>query len=215
MSSANDNMEIIYILIARSSKIVLCDYTDYSGNFQQIALLLLSKVKKNTKCEIIYDEYKFFSDDEKDITFLCMGKNIETELAFNFISDMKKKFLLSYDYETQIKKAFSYELKEFTEEIKKLYFSYKSNPISKIKMLENSISKTNDILMQNVQELLERDAKLNLIAQKSERLMGDSSNFMKNIQEIKRRQKLKRFKYYIIIGGIIFLGILLLYARFS
>ena len=69
--------------------------------------------------------------------------------------------------------------------------------------------------MQNVQELLERDAKLNLIAQKSERLMGDSSNFMKNIQEIKRRQKLKRFKYYIIIGGIIFLGILLLYARFS
>ena len=177
--------------------------------------MLLSKVKKNTKCEIIYDEYKFFSDDEKDITFLCMGKNIETELAFNFISDMKKKFLLSYDYETQIKKAFSYELKEFTEEIKKLYFSYKSNPISKIKMLENSISKTNDILMQNVQELLERDAKLNLIAQKSERLMGDSSNFMKNIQEIKRRQKLKRFKYYIIIGGIIFLGILLLYARFS
>ena len=91
MSSANANMEIIYILIARSSKIVLCDYTDYSGNFQQIALLLLSKVKKNTKCEIIYDEYKFFSDDEKDITFLCMGKNIETELAFNFISDMKKK----------------------------------------------------------------------------------------------------------------------------
>ena len=82
-------------------------------------------------------------------------------------------------------------------------------------MLENSISKTNDILMQNVQELLERDAKLNLIAQKSERLMGDSSNFMKNIQEIKRRQKLKRFQYYIIIEGIIFLAILLLYARFS
>ena len=213
--SSNDNMEIIYILIARSSKIVLCDYTDYSGNFQQIALLLLPKLKKNTKCEILYDEYKFFSDDEKDITFLCMGKNIETELAFNFISDMKKKFFLTFDYETEIKKAFSYELKEFTEEIKKLYFSYKSNPVSKIKMLENSVSKMNDILLENVQQLLERDAKLDLIAQKSERLMGDSNNFMKNIQEIKRRQKLKKYKYYIIIGGIFFLCILLLYANFS
>ena len=202
--SSNDNMEIIYILIARSSKIVLCDYTDYSGNFQQIALLLLPKLKKNTKCEILYDEYKFFSDDEKDITFLCMGKNIETELAFNFISDMKKKFFLTFDYETEIKKAFSYELKEFTEEIKKLYFSYKSNPVSKIKMLENSVSKMNDILLENVQQLLERDTKLDLIAQKSERLMGDSNNFMKNIQEIKRRQKLKKYKYYIIIGGIFF-----------
>jgi hypothetical protein len=85
-------MEIIYILIARSSKIVLCDYTDYRGNFQQIALLLLPKVKKDTKCEIIYDDYKFFCEDEKDITFLLMGKNIDTELAFNLISDLKKKF---------------------------------------------------------------------------------------------------------------------------
>lgn len=118
-------MEIIYILIARSSKIVLCDYTDYSGNFQQIALLLLPKVKKDTKCEIIYDEYKFFSEDEKDITFLLMGKNIDTELAFNLISDLKKKFFLTYDYESQLKKAFSYELKEFIEEIKKLCTSYK------------------------------------------------------------------------------------------
>ena len=213
--SSNDNMEIIYILIARSSKIVLCDYTDYSGNFQQIALLLLPKLKKNTKCEILYDEYKFFSDDEKDITFLCMGKNIETELAFNFISDMKKKFFLTFDYEAEIKKAFSYELKEFTEEIKKLYFSYKKYQVTKIKMLENSVSKMNDILLENVQQLLERDAKLDLIAQKSERLMGDSNNFMKNIQEIKRRQKLKKYKYYIIIGGIFFLCILLLYAKFS
>ena len=207
-------MELIYILIARSSKIVLCDYTDYSGNFQQIALLLLPKVKKDTKCEIIYDEYKFFSEDEKDITFLLMGKNIDTELAFNLISDLKKKFFLTYDYESQLKKAFSYELKEFTEEIKKLCTSYKKNPVSKIKMLENSVSKTNEILLQNVQELIERDAKLNLIAQKSERLMDNSGNLMKNIQEIKRKQKMKKCRYYIIIGGVVFLGVLLLYARF-
>ena len=213
--SNNDNLEIIYILIARGSKLILCDYTDYSGNFQQISLLLLSKVKKDTKCEIIYDEYKFFSDDEKDITFLCMGKNLDTEIAFNFIADLKKKFFLTYDYNTQIKNAFSYELKEFSEEIKKLTNSYKKNPVSKIKMLENSMNKTKDILLQNVQQLLERDAKLNLIAQKSERLMGDSDNFMKNIQEIKRRQKMKKYKYYIILAGIVILGGMLLYARFS
>jgi hypothetical protein len=53
---SSGNTEIIYSLIARSSKIILCDYTDYSGNFQQISLLLLGKVKKNNKCEIIYDE---------------------------------------------------------------------------------------------------------------------------------------------------------------
>ena len=39
-------MEIIYTLISRSSKIILCDYTEYSGNFQQIPSLFLPKVKK-------------------------------------------------------------------------------------------------------------------------------------------------------------------------
>ena len=49
-------MEIIYTLISRSSKIILCDYTEYSGNFQQISLVLLSKIKKNSKCEVEYNQ---------------------------------------------------------------------------------------------------------------------------------------------------------------
>ena len=53
---STEKVEIIYSLIGRSSQIILCDYTDYSGNFQQISLLLLEKIKKNNKCEIIYDE---------------------------------------------------------------------------------------------------------------------------------------------------------------
>ena len=53
---SSKGVEIIYSLISRASKIILCDYTDYSVNFQQISLLLLGKVKKNNKCEIVYDE---------------------------------------------------------------------------------------------------------------------------------------------------------------
>ena len=56
MENNSNPVKIIYTLIARASKIVLCDFTEFSGNFQQISLLLLEKVKKNNKCEIIYDE---------------------------------------------------------------------------------------------------------------------------------------------------------------
>ena len=54
--SLNEKNEFIYALIARSSKIVLCDYTEYSGNFQQISLILLNKIKKNKKCQVNYNE---------------------------------------------------------------------------------------------------------------------------------------------------------------
>ena len=57
METNNGNsMKIIYTLIARNSKIVLCDFTEFSGNFQQISLVLLGKIKKNTKCEVEYNE---------------------------------------------------------------------------------------------------------------------------------------------------------------
>jgi hypothetical protein len=52
----NLEVKIIYTMIARSSKIVLCDFTEYSGNFQQISLVLLSKIKKNSKCEVEYNQ---------------------------------------------------------------------------------------------------------------------------------------------------------------
>ena len=143
-----------------------------------------------------------------------MGKDLDSDVAFSFISDLKKKFLLTYE-NNKIKNSFSYQLKDFSNEIKKLMISYAKNPISKIKLLENSVSKTHSILFENVQQLMERDAKLDLIAQKSNRLTESSDNFMKNIHEIKRRQKMKKFKIYGIIGGLIFFIILFIYMKFS
>ena len=56
----SSKVSIIYTLIARGNKIVLADFTEYSGNFQQISLIMLGKIKKNSKCEIQYNEYKFY-----------------------------------------------------------------------------------------------------------------------------------------------------------
>ena len=143
-----------------------------------------------------------------------MGKNLDSDIAFTFIADLKKKFLLTYD-NNQIKNSFSYQLKDFSNEIKKLMISYGKNPISKIKLLENSVSKTHSILFENVQQLMERDTKLDLIAQKSNRLTESSDNFMKNIHEIKRIQKMKKYKFYGIIGAFILVVILFIYMKFS
>jgi hypothetical protein len=49
-------MSIIYALIARSSEVVLCEHTEYAGNFQQISRILLRKIKKGTKYSIEYDK---------------------------------------------------------------------------------------------------------------------------------------------------------------
>ena len=52
-------MSFIYALISRDPDIVLCDYSDYTGNFMQIARVVLQKgIKQNAKFIIQYDKYK-------------------------------------------------------------------------------------------------------------------------------------------------------------
>ncbi len=147
---------------------------------------------------IIFCSYKFFYDDENDLTFLCMGEKLDTEVAFSYLGDLKKKFLTKYDNNT-IKNSFSYQLKDFSDEIKQLANSYEKNPTSKIGMLKEKLSETTEILHDNVEKLLQRGEKLNIIAQKSSRLRDSSDDFVKNIQEIKRRQKWRKYRCYAII----------------
>ena len=99
----SSKVSIIYTLIARGSKIVLADFTEYSGNFQQISLIMLGKIKKNSKCEIQYNEYKFYYEDENDVTYLCMGENLDTDVAFSYLSDLKRAFLTTYDIKEVLK----------------------------------------------------------------------------------------------------------------
>lgn len=49
-------MSIIYTLISKGDDKILCDYTEYSGNFEQISRSLLKKVEKNHKATFSYDD---------------------------------------------------------------------------------------------------------------------------------------------------------------
>ncbi len=51
-------MSLIFALISRGNDVVLCEHTEYTGNFQQISRMLIRKIKKNSKYSIQYDKYK-------------------------------------------------------------------------------------------------------------------------------------------------------------
>ena len=122
-------MSIIYALIARSSEVVLCEYTEYAGNFQQISRILLRKIKKGSKYSIEYDKqieyrltiirYKFHYMNENDLTYLCMTEGGQEELAFAYLAEIKKKFIYNYDYD-KIAGFYAYQLEEFVPTLKQL-----------------------------------------------------------------------------------------------
>ena len=139
-----------------------------------------------------------------------MGENIETDVAFSYLADIKKKFLLTFSMQ-QIQNSYSYQLKSFSDDIKKFTNSYTQNPVSKITTLKNNISQTSEVLHENIEKLIKRNEKLDIIAQKSSSLMDSSDTFYRNIHKIKMRQKYKKLKYLAMAVLLILFIALLIY----
>ena len=138
-----------------------------------------------------------------------MGENIETDVAFSYLADIKKKFLLTFSMQ-QIQNSYSYQLKSFSDDIKKFTNSYTQNPVSKITTLKNNISQTSEVLHESIEKLIKRNEKLDIIAQKSSSLMDSSDTFYRNIHKIKMRQKYKKLKYLaMIVLLVVFIGFLI------
>jgi hypothetical protein len=51
-------MSLIHALIAREPDVVLCEHSEYTGNFLQISRLVLQKTKPDSTASITYDKYK-------------------------------------------------------------------------------------------------------------------------------------------------------------
>ena len=111
-------MSIIHALVARHPDIVLCEYSEHTGNFLQISRIILQKVvKTDTKQMIIYDNHKFYFINENKITYLCLVEGLNDSAAFAFLNDVKKKLIQSYDY-TQLSNYNTFQLNEFTDVLK-------------------------------------------------------------------------------------------------
>ena len=131
-----------------------------------------------------------------------MGEYLDTDVAFSYLADLKKKFITTYSNQ-KIQGSYSYQLKSFSDEIQKLSNFYIKNPQSKLAMLKNNINQTSEIMHENVEKLFQRSEKLDITIQKSNNLLGTSEVFYRNIHRIKMQQRCKRLKYLAIIFFII------------
>lgn len=117
-------MSFIYTLVARSADIVLVEFTDYSGNFQQISRSILNKIKPETKGKITSGNKQFTYVNENGLTTMSLTEEISNEVVFAFLYDLMKTLNNQYSYD-KISKLNAYGLENFSSEIKDLmdYFS--------------------------------------------------------------------------------------------
>jgi len=111
-------MSIISSLVAKYPDVVLCEYSDFVGNFQQISRIILQKLNRECKYSMIdYDKYKFFYINENKITYMCLCEGVSSDIAFCFLSEIKKKIFKKYRID-QLNSFNNNHLFAFSKELK-------------------------------------------------------------------------------------------------
>ena len=198
-------MPIIHVLISKNIDTVLCEYTEYQGNFNTIARNFLQKVKPNTRQTIQYDSYQYHYINKDNITYLCITSNFPEDTTFAFLMEVQRQFLDQNDYKDIMKKQ-SYQLDYFEKNLKNIMDYYNKCPEKTLsgEIIKNLVD-AKSIAIENIEKLIERDDKLNITVQKSDKLYDQSKNINSLANSIKNQKKAEktRMRRILIVGGII------------
>ena len=227
--SADKPFSIIYNLISRGQKTILCDFTHYTGNFQQISIKILDFVKKGRKGKIIYDNNSIFYYEEKsDIIYLTLVQGdfnkIKDEHFFSLLIDIENSFKERYTLR-EIFQSYAYQLKDFSRLIQPIVNFYEDK-VNYIKQgcLNNEENQRVEILKEDINDLINKQIgstpwsyvelnvnkiQKNIVVESNSEEKMESEMSVK-FQRIKEKKIRKRKNKYIILGIFLILVIIIL-----
>ncbi|XP_065058360.1 vesicle-associated membrane protein 7-like [Rhopilema esculentum] len=205
-------MSLLYSVIARGTT-VLAKYAACSGNFQEITEHILSKIgTEDSKMTYTHANYLFHYIIEKQITYLCItDDDFERSKAFSFLSEVKKRFLRTYQARAQT--ALPYAMQSEFSRVLASQMRHYSDPMtsretSSMTRVEEELDELKGIMVKNIDSIVQRGERLELLVEKTEDLNATSLTFKKSSRGLARAMCIKNIKLIILISII---GIVVIY----
>eukprot|EP00699_Malawimonas_sp_californiana_P001598 EC715849.1.p1 GENE.EC715849.1~~EC715849.1.p1 ORF type:complete len:201 (+),score=33.17 EC715849.1:50-652(+) len=178
-------MPIIYSIISRGNT-VLAEYTSNSGNFVQITRRILDRIptSKPTKVSYVYDRYVFHCCVDDGLIYICMtDQDFPRRIPFAFLDDIKSKFKAAYG--DRGRQALAYELNEdFKKVLQKQMETFSNDPqVDRISRVRAEIDDVKGIMLENIDKVLERGDKIEILVDKTATLVTQSWKFKEGAKE--------------------------------
>ena len=179
-----------------------------TGNFPTVTRVLLAKIPpQDGKMTYVYDAYTFHYIVEGGICFLCMSDEPNKHrIPYAFLNDMKEQFLKSYGTQMpQTAIAFSLN-EEFSRVIKDRMEFYNSDAadltVDNIGAVKSQIEDVKGVMVQNIEKVLERGEKIELLVDKTDRLNQQAYRFEASSRNLRRSMWWKRMRCYMFISTL-------------
>lgn len=225
---------ILYSVISRGAD-VLSRYAACVGNFNEVTSLVLERISSTTefdeqngggreenedfKKSLIHDSYVYhYIASPNGVIYLCVTEvSLERKEAFTFLERIKNKFSTQFPG-SSLKSALPYAINaEFAlvlaAEMKKINQKIKDGSNGdKITRLRDEVDQVRDIMVSNIDSLVERGEKLDLLVDKTENLSSQSVTFKQTSRNLSRKMWWQNARWTIFFGFVVLLVIYLILA---
>lgn len=201
---------ILYGLVSRGRN-VLAEYTFTTGNFPTITRVLLGKITdKDQKMSYVYDQYVFHYVVENHITYLCMCDDVnKRRVPFTFLDEVKAKFQGMYGDKAQTAIAYAMN-NEFGAILKTIMERFNGAEGDTFSAIHSKIDDVKNVMVQNIDNIMERGEKLELLVDKTDKLQQSAFKFERSSKQLKNAMLWRRVKLYLLIAVVVALALWLI-----
>ncbi|CAL1384457.1 unnamed protein product [Linum trigynum] len=205
---------LIYSFVARGT-VILADYTQFNGNFTTIAAQCLQKLPStNNKFTYNCDGHTFNYLVENGFTFCLVavesaGRKIPIACLERIKDEFNKKYAggkASSAKANGLKKEFGPKLRDNMQ-----YCVDHPEEINKLAKVKAQVSEVKGVMMENIEKVLDRGEKIELLVDKTENLRSQAQDFRQQGTKIKRKMWYENMKMKLIVFGIFAALILLIW----
>ncbi|XAR62770.1 hypothetical protein NMG60_11017640 [Bertholletia excelsa] len=197
--------KLIYSFVARGTTI-LAEHTDFGGNFPSIASECLQKLPaNNNRFTYNCDDHTFNYLVDNGFTYCVVAaESAGREIPIAFLERVKEDFNTKYGG-GKAKTAGAKSLnKEFGKKLKEHMQYCVDHPeeVSKLAKVKAQVAEVKGVMMGNIEKVLDRGEKIELLVDKTENLRYQAQDFKKQGTKIKRKMWYQNMKIKLVVAGI-------------
>lgn len=222
-SSSLPTSPLLYACIAHHSTILTEHASSAVANTSQLVTTILPKIQHETAQKLTYTHANYNvhyiadappSNSRADqlsgagLTYLVVANaSLSRRIAFGFLVEIKKRFLAAHDPErTDFAALPAYGAAAFNSQLKQLLLEYgttKAGQEDAISNVQSEIDNVRGIMTENIERVLERGERIDLLVDKTDRLGGSARDFRVRSRGLRRRMWWKNVKLMVLLAVVV------------
>lgn len=226
-TSSTPATPLLYSTIAHRTTILSEHATSATSssniNITNLASVLLPKISHSTPQKQIFqhqNHYIYLITDSPpsssapstlsaaNLTYLVIARSdLGRRIPFGFLVEVKRRFLQTYDAErTDFAALPAYGAAAFNAQLKQLMVEYGTTQAGQKDAFANvqgEIDAVRGVMTQNIERVLERGERMDLLVDKTDRLGGSARDFRVRSRGLRRRMWWKNVKLMVLLGVVV------------